>query len=74
MEQFKDNDWDEHGAERDAAEFLEIKKSIFLEDFPMYYAHLFDDDGDDDGEGEIADAKKKDRDEDGEDDDDDDDE
>jgi hypothetical protein len=68
MEQFKDNDWDEHGAERDAAEFLEIKKSIFLEDFSMY-AHLFDDDGDDDGEGEIADAKKKDIDEDGEDDD-----
>ncbi|KAL7444994.1 hypothetical protein ACHAXH_009756 [Discostella pseudostelligera] len=42
IKRFKDNDWDEQN-ERDATEFLNIEKSIFVEDFPMY-AHLFADD------------------------------
>ena len=43
IKRFKDNDhWDEQN-ERDATEFLNIEKSIFVEDFPMY-AHLVADD------------------------------
>ena len=40
---FKDTDhWDEQN-ERDATEFLNTEKSIFVGDFPIY-AHLFADD------------------------------
>ena len=43
IKRFKDNDhWDEQN-ERDATEFLNTEKSIFVGDFPMY-AHLFADD------------------------------
>ena len=71
MKRFKDDDWDEQG-DRDAADFLEVEKSIFLEDFPMY-ADLFryEDDGEDEEDNENENDKKLNGDDDDDDDDDD---
>jgi len=50
MKRFRDNDWDEQD-DRDATEFLDIEKSIFVEEFPMY-ANLFVDNEDEDEDEE----------------------
>jgi len=74
IKRFKDNDhWDEQN-ERDATEFLNTEKSIFVGDFPMY-AHLFADDeeeNDVEEEDETTTKVGEEEDEEGEDDDDDD--
>jgi len=70
---FKDNDWDEQNEHDASTEFLNIEKSIFVGDVPMY-AHLFayeEEENDVEEEDETTTKVGGEEDEEGEDDDDD---
>ena len=59
MKRWKDDDWDE-GDERDADEFLDLEKKIYLEMFPYNKAMFEDKDEDEDiDEVEIVEATSK---------------
>ena len=63
MKRFMDDNWDEEG-DRDATDFLDIEKSIFLQEFPMYtdlfrYENEGEDEDHDDDEEEDNDKNDK---------------
>ena len=57
MKRWKDNDWDE-SEERDADEFLDLEKKIYLKAFP-YNKAMFEDEDDDMDEVEIVEGMNK---------------
>jgi hypothetical protein len=49
IKRWKSGDWKEN-IDRDDTQFLELEREIFQNDFPLYYADLFDDEDDEEEE------------------------